>query len=199
MKKSGIVILFLATLLLNSMCAFSETAEGQGEQGLEEIQPLVEMNDLKGTEGMSLEELTEAFSETAMGEYFDSATGFSFQYPSFFQFSEEEGATARSEDGKASLVIETLANDGSLTEQMLQEAIGLEVPDAQVRKNEQNGCLRVDRTEDEGRTCRTDVYILTEKSFHHLILSYPSDQKEKYAPYIEYMINTVSTSGSEQG
>ena len=194
-----LILLALLTALAVTGAAAAEGAEGQEEQGLDEIQPLVEMNDVTGTEGMSLGELTDAFREAAMGEYYDSATGFSMQYPSVFQFDEEDGSTARTEDGTASLSIENMGNDGSLTEDMLMEAIRIEAPDAELQKIEQNGCIRMDRKTDEGRMVQTDLYLVTENSFHHIILRYPVDQQELYIPYIEYMINTFSNSETEQG
>ena len=47
-----------------AVCAVSVKAEkapeGTEEQGLDEIQALIEMSDVKDTEGMSLEEMTDA-------------------------------------------------------------------------------------------------------------------------------------------
>ena len=125
---------FLITLIaMLAVCAVSvkaETApEGTEEQGLDEIQPLIEMSDVKDTEGMSLEEMTDAFADAAMCEYMDSVTGFRMQYPATFQFSEgTNGLTAATADGKATMSIENLEHDGSLTREILMEAIKLEVP-----------------------------------------------------------------------
>lgn len=170
------------------------------EQGVEEIQTLVELSNVTETDGMGLEELTETFAENAMSEYCDSQTGFTMQYPSFFAFGEEEDIpTATSEDGKAGMTIESMKNEGQLTEEVLLEAIRFETPDAEPQKNEQNGCIRVSRLTEGGTRCQTDLYFITEKSFHHITIQYPAEEQEKYDPYIEYMINTMGTEASEQG
>lgn len=200
-RKRGICC--LAALILLTVFALTAPAETQteeAEQGLEEIQPLLQMADVKEEEGMSLEEMTDAFTETAMSEYLDSATGFSMQYPSIFLFEEEQGgSTAATADGKATLSIEHLVNESGFSETELTEAIRLEHPDADIRKNEQNGCLRIDRTADGGETGQTDLYLLTEHSFHHIVLRYPAEEQGTYFTYIEYMINTMESDETDLG
>ena len=110
---SRVRFLFLITLIaMLAVCSVSvkaETApEGTEEQGLDEIQALIEMSDVKDTEGMSLEEMTDAFADTSMCEYMDSVTGFSMQYPAVFQFGEGQGGlTAVSADGKQRFPLKT--------------------------------------------------------------------------------------------
>lgn len=189
-------MILLAAAILPACAEEGETTE---EQGVQEIQQLLEVSEVENTEGMGLEELTEAFSEKAMSDYVDSVTGFIMQYPSVFMFDEEQDSlTAYTQDGKASMTIENMQG-GNLTEEVLLEAIKLEVPDAEPRKNEQNNCLRVDRTLDGGIRCRTDLYLIAKNSFHHVTIEYPAEEQETYGPYIEYMINTMETKESEQG
>ena len=88
---------------------------------------------------------------------------------------------------------------GQLTEEILLEAIKLEAPDAEPKKYEQNNCIRVDRAPGDGTRCRTDLYLIGKDSFHHVTIEYPADEQETYAPYIEYMINTMETGDSELG
>ena len=191
----------IVMLAVCSVSVKAETApEGTEEQGLDEIQPLIEMSDVKDTEGMSLEEMTDAFADASMCEYMDSETGFSMQYPAVFQFDEGLGGLiAVSADGKATLSIENMAHDGSLTKEILLEAVKLEVPGFDAKDAETNNCLRVTRKEDQDKMIQTDLYYLTEKSFHHIILRYPSEQEGTYSSYIDYMINTMETSDSELG
>ena len=194
----------LTAALVFVLCAASSLAEKtaeETEQGVDELQPLLEINDVENTEGMSLEEMTDAFAESAMSEYFDSVTGFSMQYPSVFQFDEGlAGSVAFTADGKAVLSIDNMAgNESGLDEQTLEEAIRFENPDAVIQKNEQNGCLRVDRLTDDGKTGQTDLYLLTDHSLHHIILRYPPEEQEIYFSYIDYMINTMETNGSDLG
>jgi len=187
-------ILLIATVL--PVCA--EEGEAAVEQGVQEIQQLLEVSEVENTEGLGLEELTEAFSEKTMSDYVDGVTGFSMQYPSVFVFDEEKDTmTAYTQDGKASLSIENMQG-GNLTEEILLGAIKLEAPDAEPRKYEQNNCLRVDRTTENGR-CRTDLYLIAKNSFHHVTIEYPAEEQEIYGPYIEYMINTTETKETEQG
>lgn len=189
-------VILLAAAILPACAEEGETTE---EQGVQEIQQLLEVSEVENTEGMGLEELTEAFSEKAMSDYVDSVTGFIMQYPSVFMFDEEQDSlTAYTQDGKASMTIENMQG-GNLTEEVLLEAIKLEVPDAEPRKNEQNNCLRVDRTLDGGIRCRTDLYLIAKNSFHHVTIEYPAEEQKTYGPYIEYMINTMETKESEQG
>ena len=197
--RRTLIITAAAMLALTAPAARAETEPGNAEQGLEEIQPLLDMADMDEKEGMSLEEMTDAFSETAMSEYLDSETGFSMQYPSIVQFDEERnGAVAATEDGKASLSIENqILRD--LAEDLLIEAIRLEIPDAEFRRNEQNGCLRFDRIFEAEKIGQTDLYLLTPKSLHHVILRYPAEEKGTYDAYIEYMINTMETNGTDLG
>ena len=181
-----------------SVAATAEAADGETtEQGLKEIIPLIEMTDINGTEGMGLEEMTDAYSESAMSEYMDSVTGFRMQYPSIFQF--DDYGTAFTADGKATLSIDNMNNQTGLDEATLLQAVKLENPNAEPQKNEQNGCLRFDRNTDNGNVIQTDLYFLTEKSFHHITMRYPATEKEKYQSYLEYMINTMETAGTDLG
>jgi len=194
-----IMALLCAALLAGTVIlpACAEEGEAAEEQGVQEIQQLLEVSEVENTEGLGLEELTEAFSEQAMSDYLDSRTGFSMQYPSSFQFDEErETMTAFTGDGKASLTIENM--QGKLTEEMLREAIKLEVPDAEPQQYE-NHCLRVDRVTGDGTRCRTDLYLAAKDSFHHVILEYPAEEQETWGTYIDYMVNTMATKESEQG
>lgn len=199
--KKFICLTAVLVLMLCTAASLAETPAEETEQGVEELQQMLEINDVGNSEGMSLEEMTDAFTESAMSEYMDSTTGFSMQYPSVFQFDEEQGGSiAFTSDGKAMLSIDNMAgNESGLDEKTLEEAIRFENPDAMIQKNEQNGCMRVDRITDGGKTEQTDLYLLTEHSLHHIILRYPAEEQETYFSYIEYMINTMETSGSDLG
>ena len=84
-------------------------------------------------------------------------------------------------------------------EDILLEAIKLEAPEAEPIRNQQNNCIRVDRVLGDASRCRTDLYLIGKGSFHHVTVEYPAEEQETYAPYIEYMINTMETKESEQG
>lgn len=202
MKRIRRLACLAAVLLLGitAMKGFAENSPEEAEQGLNEIQPLLEMSEVDETEGMSLEEMTDAFSEAAMSEYLDSATGFRMQYPSIFVFDEDNaGMVAVTTDGKSTLTIDSMENQGELTEEVLLEAIRNETKEADIQKNEQNGCIRTERVTEEGKTVQTDLYFLTEHSFHHIIICYPAEEKGTYLNYIEYMINTMETDDTDLG
>ena len=193
-----LLALFCAALLIAAGLPANAEVSAE-EQGVKEIQQLLEVSEVEDTDGMNLEELTEAFTEKAMSDYLDSLTGFSMQYPSSFVFDEEkETITAHSQDGKASMSIENMQG-GQLTEEVLLEAIKLEMPDAEPIRYEQNNCIRVDRKTGDGQRCRSDLYIIEKDSFHHVTIEYPAEEQEKYILYIEFMVNTMETKESEQG
>jgi len=197
-KMRCLVLLCAFALCAAVSCA--ETFQEGAEQGLDEIRPLLEMAAVGETEGMNLEEMTNAFTDSAMSEYIDSVTGFVMQYPSVFLFDEEAaGSSAATADGRASLTMDHMINDGTLTEEVLRTAILYEEPDAEILKNEQNGCLRVDRISDDGKYGKTDLYLLTANSFHHIVIRYPAEEKGTYFSYIEYMINTMETKETDLG
>ena len=141
--------LCLSVLCLTAACA--ETEREETEQGVDEIQQLLEMAEVSETEGMGLEETTDAFTEAVMSEYIDSVSGFSMQYPAAFVFDEEaNNLFAATSDGKATLAIDHLVNEGALDEKAVREAIRLQDPEADILQNEQNGCLRVDSPAEDG-------------------------------------------------
>ena len=201
MEGSRKILCLAVSVMIMILCFGAAAAEAPAEgaeQGIDELRPLMEMTDVNETEGMSLEEMTDAYTEAAMSEYYDSVTGFSMQYPSVFQFNESSGVnTAVTADGKAFMIIDNMPNPGTLEESALIEAVKMEIPDAVPQKNEQNGCLRFDRITDENG--QTDLYLLTEKSFHHITLRYPAAEKDTYNAYAEYMINTMGTTGTDLG
>ena len=199
--RKMILIVIAVLVCTYAFCACAETVPEGAEQGLEEIRPLMELADVQGTEGMSLEEMTDAFENASMCEYLDSVSGFRMQYPAVFLFDDEKKdlLTAVTEDGRAAMTIENMYHDGGLTMEILLEAIRLEVPDFDVEGSETNGCLRLSRSAEQGKMIQTDLYYLTGKSLHHIILCYPSEEKETYASYIDYMINTMETSESDLG
>ncbi len=147
--------------------------------------------------------LSSAAAEEAaqdMNEYLDSRTGFSMQYPAVFTFDDEgAGTEARTQDGQATLTVESLENaEGALTEAMILEAIRLEAPDAEPVRNEQTGCIRIDR-ELEGGRIRTDFYLVLKDSFHHVTMEYPAAERERYAAFADRMMASMGAGGNDLG
>ena len=199
MKRFGVIFLIMILLCLYAG-AYAENQPESMEQGLDEIQTLLEMSDMSDSEGKSLEEMTDAFEGASMCEYLDSASGFTMQYPAVFHFDEsEDGLNAVSADGRATLSVENMIHDGGLTREILIEAIRLEVPGYEPGNAETNGCLYVSRSMDQGKLIQTDLYYLTKRSLHRITLCYPSEEQVIYSSYIDYMINTMDTRDSELG
>ena len=116
-KKKFFALICAILLIAAVLPTCAEEGESAEEQGVQEIQQLLEVSEVENTEGMGLEELTEAFSEKTMSDYADGMTGFSMQYPSVFVFDEEKDSmTAYTEDRTASLSIESMQG-GNLTEE----------------------------------------------------------------------------------
>lgn len=189
----------ILTYVLSLICVFAAAnIRAAAEQGVEEMQSLFAISDTGEGDGLGLEEMTEALDENMMGEYYDSVSGFTMHYPSMFQFDESiPGSMAVTEDRRATLLIEHMENNGALDEKTLLEAFSFE--GSQPRKYEQNGCLRIDRSPENSGTLQTDLYLLTDKYFHHVTITYPEDEKGNYFSYIEYMINTMATSETDLG
>ena len=195
-----IIGLFTVIVMMGSARSFAKAPDPAVEQGLEEIRPLMEIADVNDSEGMSLEEMTDILAESVMSEYLDSNSSFSMQYPSIFLFDENNSGTcAATEDGRARLSIEHMGNYGQLTEEMLIEAIRLETDETGSEINNLNGCIRVERNINNGQTCRTDLYLLTEKSLHHITISFPAEEMVIFHAYIDYMINSMDTEETELG
>ena len=201
MKKT-IGILLAAILVLLCLSGLGEQPAASGEQNeeiaLKELQPLMEMTEVENTEGLDLEELTEAYANSAMSEYVDG-TGLCFQYPSVLVFSEENGSSvAVSEDGAASLWIESLERDAQLTLDNLRSAVSLTSPKAETEILQDIGCLTV-RQEGEDRVQIAEIYLLSKNWMHHLTMRYPSDQAETYNTYLSYLVNSLTTQESDLG
>ena len=197
-KNITIIIFLLIAACVTPVLAQEQTEDA--EQGLDEIQPLLDIVNVDEKEGMSLEEMTDVFAESAMSEYMDSVTGFSMQYPSVFLFDENQpGSFAATQDGKATMNIDNMNIEGGLDEETLKKSILFETPDVHILKNEHNGCLRTDRLSEDEKTGQTDLYLLTKHSLHHIVIRYPADEQEVFFSYIDYMINTMETKETDLG
>lgn len=168
------------------------------EAGYSEIEALLEINEMDDIEGMSLEEITDAFTNGAMKEYLNEKAGFSMLYPSVFEW-DENGMIAVSEDGKATLQIESIANGGEKTLPIIAEMTKKSEPGAQVEYTEESSLLKLKKTQKENPVITVDLYLETGAWIHHAYLVYPADQDEIYEPYLPYMLNSMTSSESEQG
>ena len=47
--------------------------------------------------------------------------------------------------------------------------------------------------------CQVDIYMISGGWLHHVTLVYPEEQKESVAPFIEYMIYSMTTEDGDVG
>ena len=197
-----LVLCWIIPLMISNASGEEATAvpdEGDMEEaGFAEIQQILEAHPVEDMEGMDLEALTEALTENTMGEYYDPVSGFRMQYPSMLQFTEEEGsAAAVSEDGRIRLSVISTPDGKALTNEILTEAMKLENPDGKIEAIAEPECLKAERITGDG--IRMDVYMISGGWLHHVVLVYPEDQKDFVSPFIEYMINSMSTEDGDVG
>lgn len=169
------------------------------EEGLQELQPLLELSAVEDTDGLDLEQLTQTIDNEAMSEYFNSETGFSMRYPSSFVFSEDSGtAAAASSDGKIHMIIEAIPRDEALTMEVIQQVIMMDSPDAGITKYPESDTIRFERKQDDG-SLLVDVYMFTESMLHHVSITCADGSEEVLHTYLDYMINSMTTNETEVG
>ena len=198
----GLVLCWMIPLVISHASgeeAAEIAAEGDTEEaGYAEILGILEAHPVENMEGMDLEALTEAMTENTMGEFYDAVSGFRMQYPSMLQFTEEEGgAAAQNEDGTIRLTIVSTPDGATLTKEMLTEAVKMEDPAAEIKTMTEPDCLIREKPTDG--ECRLDVYFISGGWLHHVTLTYPEGRKEEIAPFIEYMINSMTTEDGNVG
>ncbi len=206
MKKKSfaklIMVWLLAVTMLIGAAAEDNPPAGEAvpeEEGILEIQPLMEGTSVEDTEGMDLEQLTEAVTNEAMSEYWNSDTGFRMQYPATFIFSEEGGiAQAVDPEGMIRMTIECMPRDAALTEEMIQQAIMLDSPDARIRRYEESDCLRFDRDQDDGSLI-IDLYVFAPTKIHHISIACAEAASETTSTWLEYMIHSIQTDETDVG
>ena len=197
----GLVLCWVIPMMISHASgeeAAEPIPEGETEEaGFSEIMGILEAHPVEDMEGMDLEALTEALTESTMGEFFDPTSGFRMQYPSMLQFTDEDGAAALSEDGKIRLTIISTPDGKDLTDEILMEAVKMEDPSGEIRVYEEPDCLAKETITEEN--CQIDIYMISGGWLHHVTLVYPEDQKESIVPFIEYMINSMTTEDGDVG
>ena len=176
-----------------------EAAENKPEEaGLAEIQGILEVQPVGDIDGMDLEALTSALSDSVMGEYYDPVSGFRMQYPSVLQFTEKDNeAAALSDDGRIRMTIESTPDGKQLTVQALTEAVRLGDPAGTIREYAEQSSFVMEST--SGDEFRIDLYTLLGDWLHHVTITCPRNEKETVMPFVEYMINSITTDGGDVG
>ena len=173
--------------------AVSEEKDHQEEAGYAELEKLMSTCDSMDIEGMSFEEISDAYIDNAMVEYLDGNTGFGVMYPAVLNKQIEGNVTGfTSDDGKASIIIEAIPADKSLSIKDLEKSILTENPKAKITNNETTGCFRSDFDQEDG-TSVMDLYMSTDKWLHHVRYAYPKAQEETYGLYKDFIMNSMKT------
>ena len=168
------------------------------EDGVLELQALMEASGVENTEGMDLEELTEALENAAMSEYFSSDTGLRFQYPASLQFADDSAQVARNADGSLRMIVESVAGDQDLTLEMIRQAMLFSLPGAEEKEYQENGCLRFDGKTESGEY-RTELFVKTDSWLHHITFEGSAEVWANLEPSLEYMIYSITTDETEVG
>ncbi len=178
-----------------------EKADGEAtvDTGFSEIESLLDASRMTDTEGMTLEEITDAFNNGAMKEFLNQESGFSVQYPALFEFQDNAGYQAVSGDGLAILEITSVPNGGEKLLKSILEITKNEVKDARTEYQPEAGILLLKRTDDDTAMVYADLYLETSAWLHHVSLMYPRDQDPVYDPYLMYILNSMTSGESEQG
>ena len=196
---------FLACcLLLGAVPALAEESSEAPvpteEEGILELQQIMEgtTEEVKTEEGMDLEQLTDAYTSETMSEYYNSETGFTMQYQSILVFDEENGTGACTEDRSAWMIIESFMADDQLTMDVIRQAMRLETPDVKETEYPESGSICFDRTEDDGSR-RIDIYVKTASWMHHVSLYCTEAGLKALEPFLDYMINSITTDETSIG
>ncbi len=178
--------------------AFTPAPEEQ--KGYSELSGLLEKSELGAEgEGMTLEEITDAFTNGAMKEYVNEESGLSVQFPATFEFQEETGDFAVSENGLARLEITSIQKGKESLLKSIMEMTKEGVRDAACDYQPEMGTLIMKRTDPENSTVYADLYLETDSWLHHAALTYPESEAGKYDPFLSYMLHSMTSSESEQG
>lgn len=208
MKKNITAILLVFVFVLTLVSVMAGTAEDalsglededlirMEEDALRELEPLLQDADLKEAEGKDLEEFSAEYLNQYMMEYYDSHTGFSFLYPNWFEFDEQEGAGATSTDGLATLTVDVVSLDSPITEEELTQSLGNSgYTDVSARGE---GCFLAEEKCEDG-SVRIQASLMTEGCIYNVMIRYPGEQKEKYDAYIGYLVNSMTAEDTDLG
>lgn len=177
----------------DASAALNESSGQTEEVGYVELEKLMSTCDSMDIEGMSFEDISDAYIDNALVEYFDGNTGFSVLYPALLSKQLEGGSTGfTSEDGKATILIEAIPADKALSVKNLEESIRTGDPGAKTAFDEETGCFRSDSVQGDD-TVVMDLYLSAEKWLHHVRYSYPKAQEDIYGLYKDFIMNSMKT------
>jgi len=140
-----------------------------------------------------MEEATEAYFAGVTVEYYNAKHGFAVQFPAFFP----EECILEDEDGvKASLPEDGVSffarwEEKSETIDALLENKKKEIPALETNKDEMTGCVQTRYVSGDGQVA-VDFYLEGEESLYHAGLIFPEEAQAEYAPYVEYMMNSLT-------
>lgn len=140
-----------------------------------------------------MEEAAQAYLTAQTIEYYNAGYGFSVQYPALFPeesiIEDERGIAGELPERGMSFFARREEKTYALSE--LVEEKKKEIPALETNMNEMTGCVRTHYVSAEGLYV-TEFYLEGEDALYHAGLTFPADAQTEYAPYAEYMMNSLS-------
>lgn len=142
---------------------------------------------------LMMEDAAQEYFSAMMVEYYNAAWGFAIQYPAFFPeesiLEDQTGVSASA----AELGVSFFARREEKTQtiDVLLQGKKQEIPSLETNMDEMTGCVRTRYISDEGQVV-IDFYLEGESALYHAGLIFPQEAQAEYAPYVEYMMNSLS-------
>lgn len=126
-------------------------------------------------------------------EYYNANCGFAIQYPAIFP----EESILEDQTGVSAALAEAGVSFFARREEKTQTIDALlkekkqEIPTLETNKDEMTGCVRTRCVTGEGQVV-IDFYLEGESAVYHAGLAFPEEAQAEYAPYVEYMMNSLT-------
>lgn len=126
-------------------------------------------------------------------EYYNAACGFAIQYPAIFPeesiLEDQTGVNASLPDTGVSFFARR--EEKTQTIDALLKEKKQEIPSLETNMDEMTGCVRTRYVTGEGQVV-IDFYLEGETAVYHAGLIFPEEAQAEYAPYVEYMMNSLT-------
>ncbi len=140
-----------------------------------------------------MEEATEAYFAGVTVEYYNAKHGFAVQFPAFFPeeciLEDEDGVNASLPEDSVSFFARR--EPKAETIDALVEHKKKENPALETNMDEMTGCVQTRYVSGDGQVV-VDLYLEGEEGIYHAGLSFPEEAQAEYAPYVEYMMNSLT-------
>lgn len=149
---------------------------------------------------LMMEEAAQAYFEGATVEYYNAQYGFAVQYPALFpEESVEEdayGVNAELPEEKVSFFARWEEKTKPMNE--LIEGKKKEFPSLSANINESTGCICMQYVHADG-VREIHFYLEGEQAVYHAGITFPEDAQNVWAPYAEYMMNSLTADELDLG